>query len=75
MPLSQPPVLKKFLSQLDSISVQQAYEKYYLYFHNSTIKDTISHNKEAQFQEIFLRELFAILFGSLISIKSTNRWH
>ncbi|WP_310595115.1 hypothetical protein [Flavobacterium sp.] len=75
MPLSQPPVLKKFLSQLDSVSVLQAYEKYCLYFHNSTIQYTIRNSKEEQFQEVLLRDLFAILFGNLISIKSTNRWH
>ena len=63
MPLSQPPVLKKFLSQLDSVLVLQAYEKYCLYFHNSTIQDNIRNSKEEQFQEGFLRELFVSILG------------
>lgn len=63
MPLFQPSVLKKFLSQLDSVSVLQAYEKYCLYFHNSTIQDNIRNSKEEQFQEGFLRELFVSILG------------
>lgn len=63
MPLFQPSVLKKFLSQLDSVSVHQAYEKYCLYFHNSTIQDNIRNSKEEQFQEGFLRELFVSILG------------
>jgi type I restriction-modification system DNA methylase subunit len=63
MPLFQASVLKKFLSQLDSVSVNQAYEKYCLYFHNSTIQDNIRNSKEEQFQEGFLRELFVSILG------------
>lgn len=66
MSLYQPSVLKKYLSQQDSVdsaSVQKAYKKYTKYFHNTSIQENIRNSKEEQFQEGFLRELFVEILG------------
>lgn len=63
MSLFQPSVLKKYLSQLDTASVQKAYKKYTKYFHNTSIQENIRNSKEEQFQEGFLRELFVEILG------------
>ncbi|TRX00112.1 Eco57I restriction-modification methylase domain-containing protein [Flavobacterium gawalongense] len=63
MSLFQPSVLKKYLSQQDSATVQKAYKKYSKYFHNPTIQENIRNSKEEQFQEGFLRELFVDILG------------
>lgn len=63
MSLFQPSVLKKYLSQQDSTSVQKAYKKYTKYFHNTSIQENIRNSKEEQFQEGFLRELFVEILG------------
>jgi type I restriction-modification system DNA methylase subunit len=63
MPLFQPSVLKKYLQQQDSVTVQKAYKKYVKYFHNTTIQANIRSSKEEQFQEGFLRELFVEVLG------------
>ena len=63
MSLFQPSVLKKYLSQQDSASVQKAYKKYTKYFHNTSIQENIRNSKEEQFQEGFLRELFVEILG------------
>jgi type I restriction-modification system DNA methylase subunit len=63
MPLFQPSVLKKYLSQQDTATVQKAYKKYSKYFHNTSIQENIRNSKEEQFQEGFLRELFVEILG------------
>jgi type I restriction-modification system DNA methylase subunit len=63
MPLFQPSVLKKYLSQQDITKINSAYAEYSSYFHNSTIQDNIRNSKEEQFQEGFLRELFVTILG------------
>lgn len=63
MSLFQPSVLKKYLSQQDSATVQKAYKKYSKYFHNQSIQENIRNSKEEQFQEGFLRELFVEILG------------
>jgi type I restriction-modification system DNA methylase subunit len=63
MSLFQPSVLKKYLSQQDTASVQKAYKKYAKYFHNASIQENIRNSKEEQFQEGFLRELFVEILG------------
>ncbi|SNB23884.1 Type II restriction enzyme, methylase [Flavobacterium psychrophilum] len=63
MPLFQPSVLKKYLSQQDTVTVQKAFKKYSKYFHNSAIQENIRNSKEEQFQEGFLRELFVDILG------------
>jgi type I restriction-modification system DNA methylase subunit len=63
MSLFQPSVLKKYLSQQDTLVVQKAYKKYVKYFHNAAIQENIRNSKEEQFQEGFLRELFVDILG------------
>ncbi len=63
MSLFQPSVLKKYLQQQDTATVQKAYKKYTKYFHNTTIQANIRNSKEEQFQEGFLRELFVDILG------------
>lgn len=63
MSLFQSSVLKKYLSQQDTASVQKAYKKYTKYFHNISIQQNIRNSKEEQFQEGFLRELFVEILG------------
>ncbi|MBP4142067.1 N-6 DNA methylase [Flavobacterium sp. P4023] len=63
MSLFQPSVLKKYLSQQDTVQVQKAYKKYTKYFHNAVIQENIRNSKEEQFQEGFLRELFVDILG------------
>lgn len=63
MPLFQPSVLKKYLSQQDITKINSAYAEYSSYFHNSTIQENIRNSKEEQFQEGFLRELFVTILG------------
>ncbi|MDI6046196.1 Eco57I restriction-modification methylase domain-containing protein [Flavobacterium yafengii] len=63
MSLFQPSVLKKYLSQQDTVQVQKAYKKYTKYFHNPVIQENIRNSKEEQFQEGFLRELFVDILG------------
>jgi type I restriction-modification system DNA methylase subunit len=63
MPLFQPSVLKKYLSQQDISKITTAYAEYAAYFHNSTIQENIRNSKEEQFQEGFLRELFVTILG------------
>lgn len=63
MSLFQPSVLKKYLSQQDTLVVQKAYKKYVKYFHNGAIQENIRNSKEEQFQEGFLRELFVDILG------------
>ncbi|MBX9889030.1 MAG: N-6 DNA methylase [Flavobacteriaceae bacterium] len=63
MSLFQPSVLKKYLSQQDTVQVQKAYKKYSKYFHNPVIQENIRNSKEEQFQEGFLRELFVDILG------------
>jgi hypothetical protein len=63
MPLFQPSVLKKYLSQQDISKINIAYAEYSAYFHNSTIQENIRNSKEEQFQEGFLRELFVTILG------------
>lgn len=75
MPLFQPSVLKKYLSQQDITKINSAYAEYSAYFHNSTIQANIHNNIEKQFQKEFLREFFVIIFGNFTTIKSTNKWH
>lgn len=75
MPLLQASVLKKYLSQQDSVIITSAHAEYAAYFHNSTIQASILNNIEQQFQKGFLRELFVIIFGNFTTIKSTNKWH
>ena len=63
MPLFQASVLKKYISQLDKLTVQKAYKKYCKFFHDAKTQENIRNSKEEQFQEGFLRELFVDILG------------
>jgi hypothetical protein len=63
MPLFQTSVLKKFLSQQDTVKINTAFAEYTSYFHNGSIQENIRNSKEEQFQEGFLRELFVTILG------------
>tara|TARA_R110000868_G_scaffold363678_1_gene626006 strand:+ start:395 stop:3490 length:3096 start_codon:yes stop_codon:yes gene_type:complete len=67
MSLFQPSVLKKYLSQQDTVQVQKTYKKYSKYFHNPVIQENIRNSKEEQFQEGFLRELFVDILGYILN--------
>ncbi len=67
MPLFQKSVLNKYLNEQNNEVVQQAYQKYSSYFHNTTIQQNIINSKEEQFQEGFLRELFVTIMGYVLN--------
>jgi hypothetical protein len=75
MSLFQPSVLKKYLSQQDTVQVQKAYKKYTKYFHNPIIQENIRNSKEEQFQEGFLRELFVDILGYTLNPAPSFRNH
>ncbi|WP_417857718.1 Eco57I restriction-modification methylase domain-containing protein [Xanthomarina gelatinilytica] len=58
MALFQTSVLKTYLAQQDSFTIERAYKKYTKYFHNVTIQENIKNSKEEQYQAKFLDELF-----------------
>mgnify|MGYP003639954316 CR=1 FL=1 len=58
MALFQTSVLKTYLAQQDTTTVERAYKKYTKYFHNVTIQENIKNSKEEQYQAKFLDELF-----------------
>lgn len=63
MPLFQKTVLKKHLQELNTTSIDAAYERFVGYFQNATIQQNIRNAKEEQFQEGFLRELFGTVLN------------
>ncbi len=46
MTLFQTSVLKTYLAQQDSFTIERAYKKYTKYFHNETIQENIKNLKE-----------------------------
>lgn len=63
MSLFQKSVENKYLSELDSVLIDQKYKQFQDYFGNPEIQENIRNSKEEQFQEGFLRELFVKIFG------------
>ena len=63
MSLFQKSVERKYLSELDSVLIDQKYKQFQDYFGNSAIQENIRNSKEEQFQEGFLRELFVSILG------------
>jgi hypothetical protein len=63
MSLFQKSVEKKYLSELDSVLIDQKYKQFQDYFGNTAIQENIRNAKEEQFQEGFLRELFVSILG------------
>ena len=67
MPLFQPSVLNKYISDLDKPIVNAAFAQFKNYFGNAEIQNNIREAKEEQFQEGFLRELFVKILGYTIN--------
>ncbi len=63
MSLFQKSVEQKFLNELDSKILDSKYLEFQRYFGNTVIQENIRNSKEEQFQEGFLRELFAKILG------------
>ena len=63
MGLFQRSVEQKYVSELDSILIDERYKKFQDYFGNPEIQENIRNSKEEQFQEGFLFELFVSIFG------------
>lgn len=67
MPLFQSSVLNKYLSEQDTIQLQERFEACKQYFGNTSIQQNIISSKEEEFQEGFLRELFVNILGYTIN--------
>ncbi len=63
MGLYQRSVLKNYLSALDDVKVNAAYNEFKTFFFNPVTQQNIRNSKEEQFQEGFLRELFVKIMG------------
>jgi len=63
MALFQKSVLQKHLKGVDEKAVNQAWQQFSAYFHNSDIQENIRSSKEEQFQATFLTELFVKVLG------------
>lgn len=63
MSLFQNTILNKYLNTLDSKVIDEAYERFRAYFHNTERQKNILCSKEEQFQEGFLNALFVGIFG------------
>jgi hypothetical protein len=63
MPLFQTTVLNKYLAQQPKDLLASQYSTFKTYFLNATIQQNIIAQKEEQFQEGFLRELFVKVLG------------
>jgi len=67
MALFQHSVLNQYLQDINPEEVTKAWGLYKLYFHNLNIQENILAQKEEQFQEGFLRELFVKILGYTIN--------
>jgi Eco57I restriction-modification methylase/TaqI-like C-terminal specificity domain len=67
MPLYQSSVLNKYLALQDKEELSAKYAAFKTYFLNATIQQNILAQKEEQFQEGFLRELFVKVLGYTIN--------
>jgi tRNA1(Val) A37 N6-methylase TrmN6 len=63
MPLFQNAVLNKYLSGVDEIKVDEAWEKFKVHFHNHEVQQNIREAKEESYQEGFLDDLFVKILG------------
>lgn len=59
MSLFQPSVLKKHLADLDKTRVEAAFARFQSHFSDPAKQENIRNAKEEQYQEGFLRDLFA----------------
>jgi hypothetical protein len=67
MPLFQKTVLQKYLGNIVEGEIAAQYSIFKKYFLNATIQQNIIAQKEEQFQEGFLRELFVNVLGYTIN--------
>lgn len=63
MALFQNSILNKYLATLDSNLIDKSYQDFCLYFHDAVRQKNILSSKEEQFQEGFLKALFADILG------------
>ena len=63
MPLFQQSVVKKYLADLDKDTMQQRWAAFTAHFHNAAIQQNILNNKEEEYQEGFVRDLFVNVLG------------
>ncbi len=63
MPLFQQSVLKKYISDLDKILLQAAWQLFQQHFFNASIQQNIRNAKEEEYQEGFIRDLFVNVLG------------
>ncbi len=63
MALFQQSILKKYLADLPKIEVENAFLRLTTHFGDAAIQENIRNAKEEQYQEGFLRELFATVLG------------
>ena len=63
MSLFQTSVINKYLKTLDKQTIQVAYSKFKMHFHNATIQENIRNSKEEQYQGEFLIDLFVNILG------------
>ncbi|WP_291275715.1 N-6 DNA methylase [Flavobacterium sp.] len=63
MSLFQNAVVTKYLQALNQDSINQKWNEFTSYFHNSERQENIRNSKEEQYQEGFLRELFVKILG------------
>lgn len=56
-------VIHKYIQSLDKQTLQNAYAKFRLHFHNAAIQDNIRGSKEEQYQGEFLIDLFVNVLG------------
>ncbi|MBI5858436.1 MAG: N-6 DNA methylase [Sphingobacteriales bacterium] len=63
MSLFQQSVVKKYLNDLDKETMQQRWAAFTAHFHNAAIQQNILNNKEEEYQEGFVRDLFVNVLG------------
>lgn len=63
MPLFQQSVVKKYLNDLDKDAVRLRWVAFTSHFHNAAIQQNILNNKEEEYQEGFVRDLFVNVLG------------
>ncbi len=63
MAFFQNSVINKYIQNLDKQTLQNAYAKFRVHFHNATIQENIRGSKEEQYQGEFLIDLFVNVLG------------
>lgn len=69
MSLFQPIIIKNYLKTLNQDEVNSAWDKFQRQFQDPAVQANIKQNKEEQYQEGFLRDLFVNVFGYVLNPK------